>query len=272
MRSLVLAPVGMVSSSFEQPLPATLAARAASGHPWNAIPVVGGWHVYPEMAAAGLWTTAGDLARLGVEFLRSLRGESSALGLTTEMAAQMLAPPGQMAEPGQRFAGLGFFCQGSGPRFQCGHPGSNHGFIAEIILFPATGKGAVVMLNSNQGERLRQEIFAALGREYGWPTAFGEDGPAPPLAGTVVGRYRHASGKCCEIVQSEAQVELRFETQPPLVIVPTSSQAFIAPALDLKLSFCQDSTGRIVALVLSQGNQLPMEFRKDVAAKSTPHA
>ena len=82
MRELVLEPAGMSNSTFEQPLPAAIAERAAFGHPWNGVPVAGGWHVYPEMAAAGLWTTAGDLARLGAELMRTLNGAESALGLT----------------------------------------------------------------------------------------------------------------------------------------------------------------------------------------------
>ncbi len=271
MRSIVFAPVGMTSSSFEQPLPATLAARAAVGHPWNGTPIAGGWHVYPEMAAAGLWTTAQDLARLGVDFLRARRGLGSGLGLTPEMAAQMLAPPAALAQPGQRFAGLGFFCQGSGPGFHCGHPGINHGFVAEMRLLPEVGKGAVVMLNSNQGEPLRQEIFQALGREHRWPAEVDDDSPSPgPRA--IIGRYRHLSGKCFEIVEVADGMALQFETQPPLAIVPAPGGAVVAQSLELKLTFQKDAAAQVVAAVLSQGNQIPLEFRKEFTAAAASGA
>ena len=265
MQALVFSPLGMASSSFEQPLPVVLATRAAKGHPWNALPIVGGWHVYPEMAAAGLWTTSEDLARLGVDFLRALRGRGSALGLSAEMAAQMLAVPAPLSEASERSAGLGFFCQGRGPHFRCGHPGTNHGFVAEMTLFPDAGKGAVVMLNSNQGEPLPQEIFAALGREHGWPAEVANDGVASGTA-AVVGRYGHASGKGFEIMETGERLELQFETQPPIAIVPAPGEAFVAQSLDLKLAFRRDATGRIVGAVLSQGNLMPIEFRKDAAA------
>ncbi len=50
----------------------------------------GRWNIYPEMAAAGLWTTAGDLARIGCAFLRTLQGDHSPFGLSRESATEML--------------------------------------------------------------------------------------------------------------------------------------------------------------------------------------
>ena len=67
MRTLVLDPVGMRDSTDEQPLPKGLAKLAATGHV-KGTPIAGGWHVYPEMAAAGLWTTPTDLARFVMAF------------------------------------------------------------------------------------------------------------------------------------------------------------------------------------------------------------
>ncbi len=64
MRELVLEPLGMTHSTYEQPLPKSWVKRAATGHSWKGIPVIGKFHTYPEMAAAGLWTTAGDLAEI----------------------------------------------------------------------------------------------------------------------------------------------------------------------------------------------------------------
>ena len=54
---LVLAPLAMTSSSYEQPLPADWATRTATAHNRLGNPIPGRWHIYPEMAAAGLWTT-----------------------------------------------------------------------------------------------------------------------------------------------------------------------------------------------------------------------
>jgi CubicO group peptidase (beta-lactamase class C family) len=92
MRELIFDPLALENTTFAQPLPVDLAARSATAHPWNGVPVPGRWRVHPEMAAAGLWTTAGDLARIGCAFLHSLRGDHSTLGLSHESSAAMLKP------------------------------------------------------------------------------------------------------------------------------------------------------------------------------------
>lgn len=63
MRDSVLKPLQMNQSTYEQPLPESLSTKAASGYDRTGKKVEGDWHVYPEMAAAGLWTTPRDLAK-----------------------------------------------------------------------------------------------------------------------------------------------------------------------------------------------------------------
>jgi CubicO group peptidase (beta-lactamase class C family) len=147
MRELILDPAGMKDSTFEQPLPAekALGAKRPSR---NGVPIQGGWHVYPEMAAAGLWTTASDLARLGSGVIRAFHGGGPALGLKQETVMEMLRPRLPDQKAGQDFSGLGWACSGADGEFRIGHGGSNEGFVAEVTLFP---KGAAVMINSVQG-------------------------------------------------------------------------------------------------------------------------
>jgi CubicO group peptidase (beta-lactamase class C family) len=64
MRELVLEKIGMADSTFEQPLPPERAVFATSGTYPDGTTMHGKWHVYPEMAAAGLWTTPTDLANV----------------------------------------------------------------------------------------------------------------------------------------------------------------------------------------------------------------
>ncbi|MDQ6892110.1 MAG: beta-lactamase family protein [Acidobacteriota bacterium] len=66
MRQLVLEPSGMTSSTYAQPLPPEKLRLAAAGYRRDGTPIAGKRHTYPEMAAAGLWTTAGDLARFAI--------------------------------------------------------------------------------------------------------------------------------------------------------------------------------------------------------------
>jgi CubicO group peptidase (beta-lactamase class C family) len=59
----------MTHSTYSQPLPDAIRKSAASGYRGNGKVVDGKIHIYPEMAAAGLWTTPTDLAKFAIEVL-----------------------------------------------------------------------------------------------------------------------------------------------------------------------------------------------------------
>ena len=63
MRERVLDPLGMTDSTYEQPLPSGREAKAARAQSGQGKSMDAKSHVYPEQAAAGLWTTPTDLAR-----------------------------------------------------------------------------------------------------------------------------------------------------------------------------------------------------------------
>jgi CubicO group peptidase (beta-lactamase class C family) len=151
----------MTRSTFAQPLPAALADRAATGYDRDGKPVVGRYHVYPERAAAGLWTTPSDLARFMLAVGRSYRGEPDGI-LKQDTARQMLT-----AVP--RGSGLGFGLSGEGAARRYRHSGSNAGFSCYAVAFHDSGRGVVLMTNSDNGTRLAHELSRAIAREYGWP-------------------------------------------------------------------------------------------------------
>jgi hypothetical protein len=189
------------------------------------------------MAAAGLWTTAADLALLGVEVMQALRGHSSKLGLSPETLSSMLRPPLPSQEIGQEFVGLGWLCSGKQETFRFGHEGWNHGYVAIMLMLPASGKGVVVMANSNQGWMLRGEITAAVGREYGWPAL--NDGPRlgvmePKFA--YAGSYESASGRI-QVTQESNRLLVEFASQQPLALYPATAGEFFSKAINLRLRF-----------------------------------
>jgi len=243
MQKLVFDPLGMAFSTYEQRLPADLEANAAGAHPWSGLPIPGRWHIYPEMAAAGLWTTAEDLAKLAVDFMRSYHGRDSVLGLSQEAATGMLRSPlGQRGS--QQYVGLGWFCDHHSGAFRCGHRGENRGFVAEVLLFPALGKGAVVMLNSNQGAPLRREIFNALGRAHDWPD---ESRPVSghPTSSNYSGCYRDPEGRIFTIEQVGDKIDLQFERQPSLSFSLRSDGKFWTNSLETKIDFHLGSSGEV---------------------------
>jgi CubicO group peptidase (beta-lactamase class C family) len=172
MRRLVLRPAGMIHSTYENPPPPPYAQFAASGHEKPDTVVPGGYHVYPEMAAAGLWTTPSDLGRWALALIRAYHGASGG-PLSPGMVRQMLTPqvevPASFAGPVKSAWGLGIELQGAGDSLRFTHGGRDEGFVADLVMWPAQRRGIVIMTNGVSGAIL-QEIERAFGAEYGLTT------------------------------------------------------------------------------------------------------
>jgi CubicO group peptidase (beta-lactamase class C family) len=162
MQRLVLRPVGMADSAFVQPLPASLVARAATGHSGDGNELPGGWRVVPELAAGGLWSTPTDLARLLIAIAGSYRGKPSAL-LVDTLARSMLAR--QNGGP----YGLGGAVSGFGRDLVLMKRGQNIGYQSYLLVFPNTGQGIVVMTNSDSGTILATALVRRAAQVYRWP-------------------------------------------------------------------------------------------------------
>jgi CubicO group peptidase (beta-lactamase class C family) len=162
MAELVLKPTGMGRSTFVQPLPADLTGDAAGGHYADGKNLPGGYHVFPEHAAAGLWSTPTDLATLLLTIGRSWRGESS-LFLKPETTREMMSrqnggPYGLGAAIGEAEGALVMMKRGQ-----------NVGYQAYLILLPAEGNGMVVMTNSDNGSILADALIRRAAALHGWP-------------------------------------------------------------------------------------------------------
>jgi serine/threonine protein kinase/CubicO group peptidase (beta-lactamase class C family) len=160
IKELVLDPADMTQSSLEQPPGAELERYAADGHV-NGVPLGGRWHVYPELAAAGLWTTPSDLARLLIRIQQSKKGSDQPL-LSSAMIGEMLR-----TQSGD--AGLGVFLGGSGRFTWFFQNGENAGFQCLLVGFAEIGHGAVVMINASGSFGVIQEVISHLSADYDWP-------------------------------------------------------------------------------------------------------
>ena len=103
MEKTVLRKVGMERSTYEQPLPARFIGNPATAYKkGEAVP--GKYHTYAEMAAAGLWTTSSDLARLGIEVMKSAQGTSNRVVMKPTIQQMLTLQSGKY--------GLGFHLAG----------------------------------------------------------------------------------------------------------------------------------------------------------------
>jgi CubicO group peptidase (beta-lactamase class C family) len=161
MRDDVLRPIGMTHSTYEQPLPPSLDRNAARAHSRDGKAMGPKWHVYPEQAAAGLWTTPSDLARFLIEVERSAVGQSNRV-LSRTLIQEMLSPVGV----GDYAVGFSIAKIGQGWYFS--HGGSNWGFRATMIAHKVKGYGLVIMTNADQGGAVANELSRRIQLAYEW--------------------------------------------------------------------------------------------------------
>lgn len=164
MRDRVLVPAGMRDSTFRQDLPPALAARAATGTRADGAAVPGGWHVYPELAPDGLWTTPSDLARFAIEIALSKQGKANHV-LSRALTREMLSV--QCEDDNDR-VGLGFGVGFPAHPDLFRHTGGNDGFESVLMMFADKGYGIAAMGNSDAFMTVADLAIARLSKDRGW--------------------------------------------------------------------------------------------------------
>lgn len=156
VKDQVLDKLGMDQSTYSES-----EGKYSFGHDENGNPISGGWRVYPEQAAAGLWSTPSDLAKVVVEVQKAALGNSILFGPT--LAQEVLKPmkglgfavPPIESETGSKY----FFHEGSNKGFRC------------ILIGNLDGQGAVIMTNGDNGDSLKEELLSAIASSYLWKDA-----------------------------------------------------------------------------------------------------
>lgn len=240
MQRWVLEPLGMTHSAFVQPPTPEFAAQCASGHYYDGLTIRGGWHVYPELAAAGLWTTPSDLAILALAIQAAHRGEHPLISKHT--ADLMLTPHIPMSEADQ-FRALGFQVQRVGGTLYFSHNGSNAGFRCHLNASADDGRGCIVMTNG-EGEWTRKIIawFAdAIKQAYAWPAA-----PTKPTQidssfnPTVTGQYK-LGDQLISIELEAGTLKIRLPDQPIMALCQTDAATFQVEELATIIRFVAGS-------------------------------
>jgi len=158
MQTEVLNPLGMTNSSYLQPPPT--GASLATGYYDNGKPVKRKYHVYPEQAAAGLWTTPTDLAKYIIECQLAYEGRSQKV-LSPAMMKKRMTPYVDSA------AALGvFILNRKGPAY-FSHNGGNEAFVCTYYGSMQGGYGVVIMENG-ESFGLISEVLNSVAQVYGW--------------------------------------------------------------------------------------------------------
>ncbi|WP_193317280.1 serine hydrolase [Janthinobacterium sp. FT14W] len=254
LRDAVLKPLGMHDSSYLQPPPAERARLNASGHLADRSMVAGRWHLYPEMAAAGLWTNASDLARFAIGVQQSLAGTSNPV-ISAALTEQMLTPQ-------KENVGLGVFLDGSGTAQRFSHGGRDEGFDTLLTAFSRTGQGAVIMINANDNSRMMSRLTAAIGRAYHWPEA-DHDVLLKPSAIQIdakalvryTGRYELSNNTMGTFDAQGGQLRSMFDGLPDETFVPVGAHRFHSTSRNCTLDFVVDARGEVTQVVVTTKGQ-----------------
>jgi CubicO group peptidase (beta-lactamase class C family) len=260
MSSRVLGPLGMSNGTFQQPLPASSLSNVATPYDSDGKPIAGGPHVYPEQAAAGLWTTPSDLARYVIGVQKAAAGGSGAI-LSPDSVRTMLTKV--IAEQG-----VGPQLGGTAPHLYFMHGGANEGYRCVMVGY-VDGDGAVVMTSGDEGGRIMSAVVRSIAAAYDWPDF------APPERvltkvdpGTFdryVGAYRFDDGGPTMTVWRDGEHLYSHVREAPITeLFATSEHEYFQRARPARLEFLPD------AMILHESNDAHRPARRMAAAESKP--
>jgi CubicO group peptidase (beta-lactamase class C family) len=242
LQNTVLKMLDMQNSTFEQPLPKQYRKVAATAHDGKGIPIEGKWHTYPEKAAAGLWTTPTDLAKVAIEIIKSSKGQSNKI-LSVNMVNEMLTPiKGEV--------GLGFGSKQINGTCRFSHGGGNEGFRCYLVAYLGSGQGAVVMTNGDNGNSLVMEIIRSIAKIYRWSDFQPQVKPVITLAPDIYSQYEgsyalpewpdfviHVERNESQLLIEIEQSALRFE------LYPESETTYFSLEMESSIEFIQNEDG-----------------------------
>lgn len=232
LQEFLLKPLGMKVSTFEQPLPASRTAEIAIPYRADGTPVAGGPRIYPELAAAGLWTTPSDLARYALGVRAALQGKAKAL-ISAPMARSVLTPVLESNGLGPRIGGR------TSRKFFT-HNGGNEGYRCLFVAYE-DGEGAVVMTNSDNGGVIMEEVMRSIAFAYEWPDFAPSihtlaDVQSERLA-RLIGAYQFDDGSIYIVRDHGGRLEGQALGQAPVDLFPSSDHELFARVVDLVVGF-----------------------------------
>lgn len=133
----------------------------AYGHSGNGKVLTNFYNNYPESAAAGLWTTPSDLAKLIIDVQLSLKSKTNKI-LFKQSAADLIEPSLTNSN-----SALGLFTEQENGTLYLQHSGSNQGFRGKFYFSADNGTGVVIMVNGTN-TKIIEEIIRSVASVYNW--------------------------------------------------------------------------------------------------------
>nr|MCU0355872.1 beta-lactamase family protein [Cytophagales bacterium] len=256
-QEMIFVPLGMKNATFAQPLPGKFAAQASWGYSaaswYKGMP-----YVYPQQAAAGLYTTASDLAKFFIDIQQSYQGKGKTL--SAAMTKQMFTPQAVFSkgENTVEHIGLGPFLlqrptnkDNKGVYFY--FDGTNAGFTAFARASVEGGNGVVVLLNSGDDfNGLGKEIIRAVAQTYNWHNFLPET--VKPIAldakelDKYAGRYRKGPNEVVYVRREKGYLVSKINDGEDVYCFPVAKDTIVLTDFNLKSYFGRDAAGNVVSL------------------------
>jgi CubicO group peptidase (beta-lactamase class C family) len=248
MYNTVLKPMGMTESSYTQP-PVDTQGLLASGYDEKGFAIKNKYHIYPEQAAAGLWTNPTDLAKYIIETQLAFQGKSNKV--LDQRTTKLRLTPYIDA-----MAGFGVFIDDMAGEKYFQHGGSDVGFRTQYYGSMEDGNGVVVMVNSDSGGIL-DEIINSVAKIYQFKGL-----NRAKIKNTVVvannvlqkytGKYQLAPNFTLTISREENRMYGQGTGQEKLEIFPETQNKFFLKIAPIEIEFIENDKGEVTKAILYQ--------------------
>jgi len=255
-QEMIFDQLGMKHSTFEQPLPKKFSNKTAWAYS-TASWFKGMPYVYPQQAAAGLYSTPTDLANFFIDIQKSYKGKGKILDSSTSrkmLNPQYLVSDGSYKEQ----IGIGpFLMQRTGNQdsnavyFE--FTGVNAGFLAYGIAGVSNGNGVVIMLNSGDDVNgFGKELRRSVAKVYNWPNFLPEEISPVQLPESnlnqFVGRYRMSADEVLYLRKEKNYLVENINEGNDIYCFPISKDTIVFSDYNIKGYFIRNEKGEVIGL------------------------
>ncbi|MFJ7983131.1 serine hydrolase domain-containing protein [Lysinibacillus xylanilyticus] len=156
MDNFIFKPLSMTNSTFSTSLSTSSMDNFACGHDQNGAIIPGKYSIYPYLTACGIWTTPGDLAKLLLDIMNTVKGQSK-IGITTKQVNELFRSQGC-----KEWTGLGVFLDGTDEKLEFSSLGWGVGFQCMLVAYPHLEQGIVMMTNTDTGMHQMKGIMGEI--------------------------------------------------------------------------------------------------------------
>ena len=250
----VLKPLGMTYSTFAQPPKSTQKILLATGYDTGGKQIPGKYHIYPEQAAAGLWTNPTDLAKYIIETQLAYIGKSSKV-LDQQNTQLRLNPYLSQAS-----SALGVFIENNDGIKYFYHGGGNEGFRCVYYGSLEGGNGLVVMVNSDNGEII-QELTNSISSVYGF-TGLNKSRKVKLVEVSdedldkYLGKYQLTPQLVLTVSREGKRIYAQATGESRLEVFPESNTKFFYKVIEATMEFVKDEQGAVKEMIFTQGQTI----------------